>query len=294
MGEPAPIIRFMPENQRKPAFNHSTLDDYGLDPWEFRLYMRVRRREDSASSRGCDESVPRMAEGCGMSERRAQLALRVLVRTGLLKAQERVGATTIYRTTQPDAWTPPDQVDDIRQAIRSGSPSSTTPAPDAPPTQDVPPAPDAGEGRTTCTPTPAPDAPKGSPPKVLPEGSPNTPPKPPQGGTTRKKRTAKLPDWVDPDAWADWERYNRERGLALRPSTVKAQLKKLDALRASESQQSIINRAIERQWRSFFPDRSVDSSRSSAGDVKNGTSKRSALEAKRRRDEIMRREEGDP
>lgn len=41
-----------------------------------------------------------------------------------------------------------------------------------------------------------------------------------------------LPEWLDADAWSEWEKHRSEIRKPLKPSTVRAQWRKLDACRA--------------------------------------------------------------
>jgi len=56
-------------------FVRRDIDDYGLDPYEFRLYTRISRR---ASNGGAWESLYKMARACCMSLSRARKPMRLL------------------------------------------------------------------------------------------------------------------------------------------------------------------------------------------------------------------------
>ncbi|MBD2683259.1 MULTISPECIES: helix-turn-helix domain-containing protein [Nostoc] len=103
------------------------LDEYGLDPMEYRLYSHIVRR---AGKDGCFESIPNMAKICLMNEKTLRKALRVLIAAGLIKiAQQRQGKTTIYKVTQSSEWVYSQQLKAIREQVntstKSGRGSST-------------------------------------------------------------------------------------------------------------------------------------------------------------------------
>jgi predicted transcriptional regulator len=93
----------------------SFLDEYGLDPMEYRLYSHIVRR---AGKDGCFESIPNMAKICLMNEKTVRKALRILIAAGLIKIiQERKGKTSIYEITHSSEWIDPQQLTVIRQQI---------------------------------------------------------------------------------------------------------------------------------------------------------------------------------
>lgn len=113
------------------------LDDWGLDPYTFRVYMRVVRR---GSGCGCYESVPKMAEGCKMSARKLRSCLQELCQLGFLRAQTNFDEQTkVHKPTTYfllDIPLPP-------QACDSSTPNPGTGAPPNPgtgaPLTDMPP-----------------------------------------------------------------------------------------------------------------------------------------------------------
>lgn len=92
-------------------FVSSDIDDYGLDPYEFRIYARISRRAGRGQAW---ESISNMARACRMSESRARAALQLLEAIGLIASVERKGNTTIRRLTSKRYWAHPKQVDEIR------------------------------------------------------------------------------------------------------------------------------------------------------------------------------------
>jgi DNA-binding transcriptional ArsR family regulator len=95
-------------------FVKSEIDDYGLDPYEFRLYARIARRAGRGEAW---ESIPNMACACQMSISRARKALRLLEAAGLIESIERPGYTTIRRLTPKHKWVHPERLEEIRQFL---------------------------------------------------------------------------------------------------------------------------------------------------------------------------------
>lgn len=165
MPEAATIIQDAPK--RFDAFNPSWLDDYGLDPYEFRVYMRVRRREAGLNGRGCDESAASIARACGMSERKVRACLKVLTQAGLIHATERSGQTSVYRSQPVSDWVDRAQLEGVRREV---TPSTSCRGEGSAP--GATPAPPASPPGTACRGTPAPGAGKEYPSKSIPKGKP--------------------------------------------------------------------------------------------------------------------------
>lgn len=93
------------------------IDEYGLDPMEYRLYSHIVRR---AGKEGCFESIPNMARICLMNEKTVRKTLRVLIAAGLIQiAQQRQGKTTIYQITHSSEWVYSEQLKSIRQRFNA-------------------------------------------------------------------------------------------------------------------------------------------------------------------------------
>lgn len=90
-----------------PIFIDSKLDDYGLDPYEFRLYVRIAR---TASLGKAWESEENMAIACQMSIAKVKMSLQTLIARNLIHLESRAGVTTSYRLTPSTSWLPPIQV----------------------------------------------------------------------------------------------------------------------------------------------------------------------------------------
>lgn len=98
-----------------PMFVRSDLDDYGLDPYEFRIYGRIARR--AGPEKEAWESIPKMARGCQMSESRARKALQLLEAARLIESVERPGHTTIRLLTPRQNWVAPEELEIIRASL---------------------------------------------------------------------------------------------------------------------------------------------------------------------------------
>lgn len=100
------------EKRELRLFVPSDLDDYGLDPFEFRLYARISRRagKDGEAS----ESVPNMAAACHITVNRARKVLQLLEQAGLIESIERPGNTTLRRPRPQSEWVQPQRLQELR------------------------------------------------------------------------------------------------------------------------------------------------------------------------------------
>lgn len=99
------------------AFIHNYLDEYGLDPYEFRLYAHIVRRTGGKTTGECFASLSKIAKICKMSPRRAQQAIKVLLASNLVKQNKRSGRTDIYQVQPSNTWFPREHLTTIRKAI---------------------------------------------------------------------------------------------------------------------------------------------------------------------------------
>jgi len=97
---------------------HSDLDEYGLDPYEFRLYAHVVRRTGGKLTGECFARLKKTAEICHMSVRKAQYALKTLCDAGLILKEQRKGRTDVYRLTPKSNWKPKEELKQIRQKAK--------------------------------------------------------------------------------------------------------------------------------------------------------------------------------
>jgi hypothetical protein len=85
-------------------FVHKALDDFGLDPFSFRIYSRIVRR---AGKDEAFESNKNMALGCRMSEAQVKRSLKTLTKHGLIIKEKRPGTTCLYRVAPRKNWSEP-------------------------------------------------------------------------------------------------------------------------------------------------------------------------------------------
>lgn len=98
-------------------FVHNMLDEYGLDPYEFRIYAHAVRRTGGKLDGKYFASLSKTAEICQMSVRRAQYSLKFLCEAGFLTQEKRTGRTDEYRVTPVSQWEKPEKLDSIREAV---------------------------------------------------------------------------------------------------------------------------------------------------------------------------------
>lgn len=85
-------------------FIHSSLDDAGLNPKEFRVFAHLSRR---ASSGSAWPSIKTIAEVCKISEPRVRLALKTLTDRRFISVEIRPGRTFLWTINSPDKWLTP-------------------------------------------------------------------------------------------------------------------------------------------------------------------------------------------
>lgn len=156
-----------------PIFIHSELDDYGLDPHEFRVYARLARRAYRGAS---TEGIRNMAERIGVSERKVRYTLKVLAEAGLITLHIRPGHTPTCQLRPVRDWSPKEQLPAIRERVGRHRYPAGGPDPEAgavPGTAVENPGgavPRTGGSGTSDAPSPVPATHEGSPDKVLQEG----------------------------------------------------------------------------------------------------------------------------
>ncbi len=117
--EPQPPTNKNYKNDLQPLpVVHSDLDEYGLDPYEFRLYAHVVRRTGGKLHGECFAKLKKTAEICHMSVRKAQYALKTLCDAGLILKEQRRGRTDVYRLTPKSNWKPKEELKQIRQKAK--------------------------------------------------------------------------------------------------------------------------------------------------------------------------------
>lgn len=110
------------EKSELSLFVRREIDDYGLDPYEFRIYARITRR---AGNGDAWESLTNMASACCMSVGRARKALSLLKLAKLVESIERPGYSTLYRLTPQHKWVERDRLQELRGFINIRAKSPT-------------------------------------------------------------------------------------------------------------------------------------------------------------------------
>lgn len=105
---------------------HSDLDEYGLDPYEFRVYAHIVRRTGGKLTGTCFAKLSSVAEVTGMSVRKVQYSLRVLLEAGLIEKDTRRGRTDIYYISPMSNWVSQDKIKEIRERVIKGTTNEET------------------------------------------------------------------------------------------------------------------------------------------------------------------------
>lgn len=103
---------------------HSDLDEYGLDPYEFRIYAHIVRRTGGKLDGKCFAKLKKITEVCQMSVRKAQYALTTLCEAGLITKERRHGKTDVYRLAPKSNWKSKQEIDEIRKAAKTHQPKT--------------------------------------------------------------------------------------------------------------------------------------------------------------------------
>jgi hypothetical protein len=103
----------------------SYLDDYGLSPYEYRLYSHIVRR---AGKNGCFESIGNIAKHCLMNEKTVRQSLKVLLGAGMIAVVEsKKGKSVVYEVTPHEDWVTPEELPNIRNKRTPTKSGTTTP-----------------------------------------------------------------------------------------------------------------------------------------------------------------------
>jgi len=180
---------------------------------------------DNANDQGvCWPSVESIAVRTCLSERSVQNAIKWLTDAGALQVQQRQGRSTVYTVT-PAAFAPPQE---MRGANNDETPANNDRTPAA------------------FAPTPAAAA-----PRTIKEPSRNRkePPK-----RREEAEALVLPDWLDPEDWARWDRFRRKKSAkAWTDEAASLSLRTLTELRdAGHDPTKVIDQSIERGWTGLF------------------------------------------
>lgn len=87
------------------AFIPSVLDDFGLDPYQFRVYCRLARRAGAGGQ--CWESINNIADKCRMNRKTVMGAITFLLKYCLVRQTKRPGKSDVYQLTHHRHWINP-------------------------------------------------------------------------------------------------------------------------------------------------------------------------------------------
>jgi predicted transcriptional regulator len=100
------------------AYIHNFLDEYGLDPYEFRLYAHIVRRTGGKPGGVCFATIAKIAEICKMSSRKAQQAIKVLKEANFIQQTKRPGRTDEYRVVLASEWVSREELVEVRRRLK--------------------------------------------------------------------------------------------------------------------------------------------------------------------------------
>jgi hypothetical protein len=106
------------DNRDWGVFIPSFLDDFGLDPFEFRLYSHIARRSGNGGK--CWEKIDNIAAVCRMERKTAYRAFQFLEDHKLISVERRLGKTSIITLNHQSEWIP------VEQEVKSDRPSVST------------------------------------------------------------------------------------------------------------------------------------------------------------------------
>lgn len=99
-------------------FLHSFLDEYGLDPYEFRTYSHVVRRSGGKGNVAFFAKLSTTSKLLSMSVRKLQGCLKLLCALRLLRKESRPGRTDQYFVTPPKTWVVNTEIDLVRARMK--------------------------------------------------------------------------------------------------------------------------------------------------------------------------------
>ena len=95
----------------------SFLDDYGLDPYEMRVYIRLARRAGMGGQ--CWESIPNLARACLMSPTKVKNCLALLSSAQMIKQLIRPGSSNAYELMPSCHWVKSSSLEHLRTQVTS-------------------------------------------------------------------------------------------------------------------------------------------------------------------------------
>lgn len=102
------------KSHKHTLFNPAFIDDYGFNAYEFRIFARIMRRS-LGSDKGCYESIPRLVEALGISEKLVRQSLNVLESCGAITRTVRQGKSDLLDFNPCDHWKSSTELPAIRE-----------------------------------------------------------------------------------------------------------------------------------------------------------------------------------
>lgn len=100
------------------AFIHRFMDEYGLDPYEFRIYTHMVRRTGGKLQGVCFSSISTISDICKISSRKTQQTIRVLINARFITQNKRLGRTDEYRVRPASEWVSREELVEIRRRLK--------------------------------------------------------------------------------------------------------------------------------------------------------------------------------
>lgn len=100
------------------AFIHALLDEYGLDPYEFRIYAHIVRRTGGKTRGICFAKLSTISDICKISTRKTQQIIKILMSANFITQTKRPGRTDEYRVRPVSEWVPKNELVEIRQRLK--------------------------------------------------------------------------------------------------------------------------------------------------------------------------------
>lgn len=104
------------------AFIPSFLDDFGLNPYEFRVYCRLARRAGAGGQ--CWESINNIADKCKMNRKTVMQAIAKLLKYCFIRQTKRPGKSDLYQLTHHRHWIKTQEEKENLTSPSDGHPSA--------------------------------------------------------------------------------------------------------------------------------------------------------------------------
>lgn len=102
------------DKRKLPIFIHSELDDYGLDPYTFRIYAHLARR---VSTNPHALKINGIAQHCQVSESAVKRGLRILLKCRLIVKESRNGYSNVYALLDKEDWLPLETALEVKAGL---------------------------------------------------------------------------------------------------------------------------------------------------------------------------------